>query len=137
MCSFVANSKGEVNQFHLSRYNAFAMGGFGLIVVEATAVVSNGRISTADLGIWDDYQIKGLSDIVSSIKTWNSDVKVAIQLAHAGRKGSMDLRWKGFKHLKVEEGGFPIVSCSPIPFDSNHSVPHELTKKTIEKLGNL
>lgn len=131
MCSFVANAKGEVNQFHLSRYNAFSMGGFGFIIIEATAVEPIGRISAADLGIWDDYHIKGLSELVSSIKMCNKDVHVAIQLAHAGRKGSSDLPWKGFKHLSVEEGGYPIVSCSPIPFDKDHSVPKELSVKEI------
>ena len=69
------------------------MGGFGLVFVEATAVTEDGRITHGDLGLWKDEQIAGLSRIASHIQS--SGAKAGIQLAHAGRKSSMQRPWHG------------------------------------------
>lgn len=84
MCMYKAEEDGEVTDFHLTHYGARAIGGVGLIIVEATAVEARGRISDNDLGLWDDEQIAGHQKLVTLCQSLGS--KMAIQLAHAGRK---------------------------------------------------
>ncbi len=84
MCMFSSDESGAVQDFHRLHYSTRAFGGVALIIVEATAVASNGRISSSDLGIWNDNQIAGLADLVRSMKQYGA--RTAIQLAHAGRK---------------------------------------------------
>lgn len=88
MCMYSATEDGVATQWHQTHYESRAIGGAGLIVVEATAVESRGRISGNDLGIWKDEHIKGLGEIVSSIHAHGA--KAAIQLAHAGRKCTVE-----------------------------------------------
>ena len=83
MCMYSSDDSGFVNEFHKVHYISRALGGVGLIIQEATSVEKRGRISGNDLGIWEDAQIEGLKELVSSLK--KHDSKVAIQLAHAGR----------------------------------------------------
>lgn len=133
MCSYSAED-GKANDFHLTRYGAFAMGGFGLIIFEATGVTPNGRISPNCLGLWNDSQMEELSKIVTSIKKWNEGVKVGIQLAHSGRKGSTSAPFKGYKLVSEKEGGFEVVAPSRLQFDDNHAIPKELTIKEIAEI---
>lgn len=84
MCMYSSDESGMVKNFHKVHYVSRAIGQVGLIIVEATGVVPNGRITSNDLGIWSDEHIRGLKTIVEGVKEHGS--KIAIQLAHAGRK---------------------------------------------------
>ncbi len=85
MCMYSCEPRdGRVQPFHVSHYETRAVGQVGLIIVEATAVTPQGRISEQDLGIWDDIHIDGLQTIVERVKTHGA--KIGIQLGHADRK---------------------------------------------------
>lgn len=107
MCMYSSDHHGMVQDFHRVHYPTRAIGGVGLIIQEATAVIQNGRISGNDLGIWSDIQIEGLSKLVQSVQSYGA--AFGIQLAHAGRKcGS--------------EEDQPMAP-SAIPFDEEYRTP--------------
>lgn len=115
MCMYSSDSTGKVNDFHFIHYATRAIGGVGLVIVEATGVAENGRISDKDLGIWSDEHIEGLKSLVEEVKKHGA--KIAIQLNHGGRK------YEG----KVS----PLLAPSSIAFDANSAIPKELTKEEI------
>lgn len=127
MCMY-SSENGVANDFHLLHYGSRAQGGTGLIIVEATGVVPEGRITNKCMGIWNDEQAKALSKIVKIVHE-NSDSKIGIQLAHAGRKAST---WNG-KQISLEEG-WETVAPSPIPYEESERIPHELTVEEIKQL---
>lgn len=114
MCQYSAES-GLANDWHLQHYGSRAVGGAGLIIVEATAVVPEGRISRGDLGLWEDAQVDALARIARSIEAQGS-VPV-VQLAHAGRKASVGLGWEAQRTLTAAEGGWTSVAPSAIAFE--------------------
>lgn len=129
MCQYSA-SEGVAGDWHLVHYGSRAVGGTGLIIIEATAVCPEGRITPYDLGIWNDIQIPQLQKITSFIHE-NGSV-AGIQLAHAGRKASHDKPTNGGKQLLPSDGGWTTIGPSPIPFDPEELSPKELDKKGIE-----
>ena len=131
MCQYSAEN-GMANNWHLAHYGARAVGGVGLIIVEATGVSPEGRITPYDLGIWHDAHIEPLAEVVQFIHG-NGSV-AAIQLAHAGRKASHDAPINGGKQLSAANGGWKTVAPSPIPFEPNEIAPKELSIADIEKL---
>jgi len=131
MCQYSAHN-GMANHWHLTHYGSRAVGGVGLVIVEATGVSPEGRITPYDLGIWHDTHIEPLAEIVQFIHG-NGSV-AAIQLAHAGRKASHDAPANGGKQLSTANGGWKTVAPSPIPFDPNELCPKELTITEIEKI---
>lgn len=118
MCMYSADEKGHVNNFHVNHYGSRALGGTGLIIVEATAVTPNGRISSNDLGIWSDDHIKGLASLAKEVHGY--DGKIGIQLAHAGRKSRSNDEF--------------IVAPSSIALDENSRTPVELSKEDIQSI---
>ncbi|WP_240134725.1 NADH:flavin oxidoreductase/NADH oxidase [Streptomyces sp. MUM 178J] len=130
MCQYSAAVSGAdtgvANDWHFAHYAARAAGGAGLILLEATAVVPEGRISPADLGIWNDTQVAALRRITRFLKSQNT--VPGIQLAHAGRKASTGLPWQGGAPVGPDEHGWQPVGPSPLPFDDGHPVPDELTE---------
>ena len=129
MCMYSAKD-GFANDFHLVHLGSRAMGGVALVVVEATAVTAEGRISPGDMGIWKDEHIEPLARIARFVKAQGAIP--GIQLAHAGRKASCDVPWNGGRSLKTAaEGGWPVVGPSPLPFDSGDPVPVPLTEDDI------
>ncbi len=89
MCMYSSDTKdGQIRPFHLTHYESRAVGQVGLIMLEATAVTPQGRISDSDLGIWDDEHVEGLTTVVKRIQSY--DAKAGIQLAHAGRKATIE-----------------------------------------------
>ncbi|MDA1474949.1 NADPH dehydrogenase NamA [Bacillus changyiensis] len=117
MCMYSSHDKdGKIQPFHFTHYLSRAIGQVGLIMIEATAVTPEGRISDQDLGIWHDEHVKGLSMLTSQIQSYGS--QTAIQLAHAGRKAEVDGK---------------IFGPSAIPFDKNARTPIEMTKKDIKE----
>jgi len=115
------------NDFHFVHYGSRAQGGTGLIVVEATGVEPKGRITNHCMGIWNDEQAEKLQRIVNFVHE-NSESKIGIQLAHAGRKGST---WNN-KQISVE-GGWETVAPSSIPYHPSERIPHALTTGEVKE----
>lgn len=132
MCEYSAEN-GFANDWHMVHLGSRAVGGAGLIITEATAVSPEGRISPADLGIWDDAHIPKLQDITSFIKA--QGCAAGIQLAHAGRKSSTAIPWKGNGVLSPADGGWKeIYAPSAIPFSDKYGMPVALTADGIGKV---
>lgn len=131
MCQY-SSADGFANDWHLTHYGTRAVGGTGLIIVEASAVTPEGRITPADLGIWSDEHIPGLSRIAHFIQRHGS--VAAIQLAHAGRKASCAIPQAGGKQLDENQGGWKTVAPGEIPFLESDRTPESLTKEGINKV---
>lgn len=133
MCQY-SSSDGKANDWHLVHLGSRAVGGAGLIIVEATAVDPCGRISPGDAGLWHDEQIEPLKGITQYLKQHGA--VPAIQLAHAGRKASAARPWdNGGEHLDTGKGGWEIMAPSAIPFGGNlHRTPHELKPNEIAEI---
>lgn len=127
MCMYSCED-GVANDFHFVHYGSRAQGGTGLIMVEATGVVPEGRITNKCMGIWNDEQAAALKKVVDFVHG-NSESKIGIQLAHAGRKAST---WNG-KQISLEEG-WETVAPSSIPYEESERIPHELTVEEIKEL---
>jgi 2,4-dienoyl-CoA reductase-like NADH-dependent reductase (Old Yellow Enzyme family) len=132
MCQYSA-TEGFANDWHLVHLGSRAAGGVALVFVEATAVTRDGRISPGDMGIWSDEHIEPLARIARFVTSQGA--VAGIQLAHAGRKASCDLPWRGGASLKTpEEGGWPVIGPSAIPFDEGDPVPCELDHVGIDEV---
>ena len=128
MCMY-SSENGVATDFHYVHYGSRAQGGTGLIMVEATAVSAEGRISPKDMGIWNDEQANKLGGIVRFIKDYSKS-KTAIQLSHAGRKASA---WES-KQLALDNEGWDTVSASNIPYEASERKPHALSKEEIKEI---
>lgn len=131
MCQYSATD-GVPNTWHLVHLGARAVGGAGLVMVEATGVCPEGRISPYDLGLWNDAQRDAFKPIAAFIK--EQGAVAAIQLAHAGRKGSTDAPWISSKALAPAEGGWVPHAPSALPFGPGSPVPHALTHDEIAEV---
>ena len=123
MCEY-SSEDGFANDWHLVHLGARAQGGAGLVMTEASAVTPEGRISINDLGIWKDAHIEKLAQIVRFIHSQGA--RAGIQLAHAGRKGSMTAPFGGERLLTPEEGRWEPVAPSAIPFSQSYATPKAL-----------
>ncbi|MGW7041265.1 NADH:flavin oxidoreductase/NADH oxidase [Streptomyces avermitilis] len=136
MCQYSAAPQGPAtgapHDWHFAHYAARATGGTGLIVVEATAVSPEGRISPYDLGIWNDTQVEAFRRITRFLAAQGT--VPAIQLAHGGRKASTDRPWKGGAPLAADEHGWQPLGPSPVAFDEKHPVPTELSVAEIRQI---
>ncbi|MFF8870416.1 NADH:flavin oxidoreductase/NADH oxidase [Streptomyces massasporeus] len=134
MCQYSAAPEGPETgaptDWHFAHYAARATGGTGLIIVEATAVSAQGRISPYDLGIWNDTQVEAFRRITRFLAAQGT--VPAIQLAHAGRKASTDRPWKGGAPVGPDAHGWDSVAPSPLAFDDRHPAPAELTVDQIK-----
>jgi 2,4-dienoyl-CoA reductase-like NADH-dependent reductase (Old Yellow Enzyme family) len=131
MCQYSA-TEGFANDWHVVHLGGRAVGGAGLIISEAAAVVPEGRITPGDLGIWSDEHILGLSRITRFIHLQGA--VAGIQLAHAGRKASCDIPWEGGKQLEADQGGWQTVAPANIPFIDSDTPPSALNKEGIGKV---
>ncbi len=122
MCEY-SSEDGFANDWHLVHLGARAQGGAGLVLTEAAAVVPEGRITPEDLGIWKDEHVPMLRRIVDFVHSQGSHI--GIQLAHAGRKASMDLPWNPADRVRsVEEGGWTnVMAPSAVAFAGNYPTP--------------
>ncbi|MBY0575200.1 MAG: NADH:flavin oxidoreductase/NADH oxidase [Gallionellaceae bacterium] len=123
MCQYSARD-GIAADWHFVHYGSRAVGGAALMIVEATAIVPEGRISPGDLGLWDDQQIEPLARIARFSQ--EQGCVPAIQLAHAGRKASVGLGWQAQSTLSEAEGGWAVVAPSSVAYDTGYAVPDEL-----------
>lgn len=131
MCQY-SSEDGYATDWHLVHLGSRAVGGAGLVIQEATAVSSEGRISPDDLGIWKDDHTGKLQQIVSFIH--DQDTKAGIQLAHAGRKASTNSAWKGDNFVRPENGGWQTLAPSPIPYYDTDDIPHALNREEIANI---
>lgn len=133
MCQYSANDDGEVTYWHEQQWASYALSGAGLCIVEATAVQANGRISYADLGLWNDAQAFKMKVLLSKIKTL-SPMPFAVQLAHAGRKASVDKPWSGHGQIApIQPHGWQTVSASDEAFKPEEHPPQALTTQEIQQ----
>jgi 2,4-dienoyl-CoA reductase-like NADH-dependent reductase (Old Yellow Enzyme family) len=123
MCQYSAEG-GFAHDWHLVHLGSRAVGGAALVFVEATAVTSQGRISPGDVGIWKEEQLEPLARIARFVESQGA--VAGIQLAHAGRKGACERAWKGGAKLRLDEGGWPVVAPSAIPFNEGDPIPTAL-----------
>jgi 2,4-dienoyl-CoA reductase-like NADH-dependent reductase (Old Yellow Enzyme family) len=130
MCEY-SSTDGFANDWHLVHLGSRAVGGAGLVMTEATAVLPEGRISPQDLGIWSDRHVDVLTRIVGFIHDRGS--VAGMQLAHAGRKASTFRPWEGQGTVPAHAGGWTdVVAPSAVPFAANYPTPRALTRDEIE-----
>ncbi|WP_238861626.1 NADPH dehydrogenase NamA [Clostridium sp. YIM B02569] len=118
MCMYSSDETGMANDFHYTHYVTRAIGAVGLIILESTGVVENGRTTDNDLGIWDDKHIDGLKKIANGVRKYGS--KIAIQLNHGGRK--------------YTGTASQAVAPSAVKFDERSALPKELTRDDIKEI---
>jgi 2,4-dienoyl-CoA reductase-like NADH-dependent reductase (Old Yellow Enzyme family) len=131
MCQY-SSQDGFATDWHLVHLGSRAQGGAGLVTLEASAVVAEGRISSGDLGIWKDEHIPALERIVRFIHSQGA--LAGIQLAHAGRKGSMTPPFGGERLLTAEEGAWEPVGPSAVAFSASYAVPRALDQAGIKSI---
>jgi len=131
MCQYSAQD-GVAADWHFVHYGSRAVGGAGLMIIEATAVVPEGRISPGDIGLWNEQQIEPLARIARFAQA--QGCVAAIQLAHAGRKASVGLGWQPQRTLGADEGGWVPVAPSPLSFGEGYAVPTELDTAAIAEV---
>jgi 2,4-dienoyl-CoA reductase-like NADH-dependent reductase (Old Yellow Enzyme family) len=132
MCQY-SSDDGFANDWHLVHLGQFAVGGAGLVLTEATAVLPEGRISPQDLGLWMDEQVDMLARIGRFVRAQGA--AYGMQLAHAGRKASVVRPWEGGGPLNVDNGGWtPIYAPSALPFDDGWQTPAALDRAGIDRV---
>lgn len=131
MCQYSCR-EGIPTAWHMVHLGSRAVGGAGLVMVEATAVTAQGRISPGDCGLWNSEQAAAFEPVAKFIKRHGA--APGIQLAHAGRKASTDLPWKGGRPLETKEGGWQTIAPSAIPFSTEFPAPREATLEDLETI---
>jgi len=135
MCQYSAAEDGVVRPWHSMHYGSCAISGAGLVIVEATAVEAAGRITPNCLGLYSYEQEAALARLVADIRTY-SDATLGIQLAHAGRKGSIRAAWQGGGALADADGGWATVAPSAIALHPDWRVPHALDEAGMARVRN-
>src|SRR5437868_918135 len=132
MCEY-SSDDGFANDWHLVHLGSRAVGGAGLVIVEATAVAPEGRITPDDLGLWKDQHTPKLRQIVEFVH--GQGAAAGIQLAHAGRKASMMRPWAEDRVATAQDGGWPedVWAPSPISFAPQYAQPRELDAAGIRR----
>ena len=134
MCQYSAVD-GCMTDWHTIHLGHLALSGAGLLTIEATAVVPEGRITYADTGLWDDATEAAMASVLASVRRW-SNMPIAIQLAHAGRKASTEKPWLGGRQIASgEPNGWRTVAPSPIPFDEGDNPPRALKADDLAALS--
>ena len=131
MCQY-SSTDGFSNDWRFVHWGSRAAGGVARVILEATAVSPEGRITPRDLGIWQEEHIDRLRRGVEYMHAQGS--YVGIQLAHAGRKASMTPPWQEERLVAAEQGGWTVVAPTPLPFAPNYGVPAELDAAGIQKV---
>jgi len=133
MCQYSARD-GLMNDWHLIHLGQLALSGAALLTIEATAVEPEGRITWADVGLWDDATEAALAGTIEGLRRW-SDMPIAVQLAHAGRKASTQVPWAGGHSLPASDpNGWPIVAPSALPMVPGAQVPAELDRVGMQRI---
>ncbi|MGU3497022.1 NADH:flavin oxidoreductase/NADH oxidase [Xanthobacteraceae bacterium A53D] len=136
MCQYSATD-GLTNDWHLIHLGTLGLSGAGLVIIEATAVEPEGRISPADLGLWDDATEIALADTLARARAQlpaGGHVKYGIQLGHAGRKASTAVPWEGRDQIKESDGGWVPFAPSPVPFRNEDVTPIALDEAGLARV---
>ncbi|WP_442881203.1 oxidoreductase, partial [Bosea sp. (in: a-proteobacteria)] len=131
MCQYSAQ-EGVPGDWHLMHYGARAVGGAGLVFTEMACVSADARITPGCAGLYDDAQEAAWKRIVDFAHA-NSAAKLCLQLGHAGRKGASKLMWDGMDR-PLEQGAWPIISASPLPYYPESQVPREMTRVDMDQV---
>jgi anthraniloyl-CoA monooxygenase len=132
MCTYSATD-GLPDDFHFQHYTARGLGGAALVMTEMTCISADARISPGCAGIWNDVQANAWKRIVSFVHA-NSKAKMAMQIGHAGRKGSTKLAWDGIDQ-PLSEGNWPLIAPSALPYVAGASqVPREMTRLDMDRV---
>ena len=123
---------GMPNDFHLVHLGSRAMGGASLVFPEMICVSPDARITPGCLGLWNEEQKEGYRRLVDFVHN-DTPAKIGIQLGHAGRKGATKVAWEGTDQ-PVEQGGWPLISASAIPYLPHSDVPRAATKEDLERI---
>src|SRR3954452_10004367 len=133
MCQY-SSVDGMPTDWHLVHLGSRAVGGAGLVMVEATAVSPEGRISPSDSGIWSDAHAEAFRKITRFIR--EQGAVAGVQLAHAGRKASTAEPWNGGKKVDESAGGWEVFAPSAIKFSEDYPMPVEMSETDIRKAVN-
>jgi 2,4-dienoyl-CoA reductase-like NADH-dependent reductase (Old Yellow Enzyme family) len=133
MCQYSAE-EGRMTDWHAIHLGQLALSGAALLTIEATAVTPEGRISYADVGLWDDATEEAMRKVLETMRRW-SDMPIAIQLAHAGRKASTARPWDGGAQIAPDApNGWQTVSSSDLPFEAHEHPPVALDKEGLARI---
>ena len=133
MCQYSAED-GCATDWHVIHLGHLALSGAALLTIEATAVTPDGRISPRDLGLWSDATEAALARTLDSVRRW-SDMPIALQLAHAGRKASTRVPWDGGAQIPPDApGGWQTVAPSALPFAAHETPPVELDRHGLDQV---
>ena len=134
MCQYSAED-GRMTDWHTIHLGHLALSGAALLTIEATAVVPEGRITYGDTGLWDDATEAAMAGVLASVRRW-SDMPIAIQLAHAGRKASTAKPWHGGDQIAPgDPDGWQTAAPSPLPFADGENPPRELARDDLAALA--
>ncbi|MFN8683010.1 NADH:flavin oxidoreductase/NADH oxidase [Paracoccus sp. P2] len=133
MCMYSAED-GRMTDWHLMHLGALSHSGAAILTIEATAVLPEGRISYADVGLWDDATEAAMDRVLKGVRAW-SDMPIAIQLAHAGRKASTAKPWEGGAQIAPDAAhGWQTVSASDLPFAEGENPPLALNRAGLARV---
>jgi 2,4-dienoyl-CoA reductase-like NADH-dependent reductase (Old Yellow Enzyme family) len=133
MCQYSAVD-GCMTDWHVIHLGHLALSGAALLTIEATAVLPEGRITYADVGLWSDETEAAMARTLESVRRW-SGMPIAIQLAHAGRKASGEVPWKGGRQLPPHDpNGWQTVAPSAVPFDAGGHPPTALDREGMARV---
>jgi 2,4-dienoyl-CoA reductase-like NADH-dependent reductase (Old Yellow Enzyme family) len=133
MCQYSAED-GCMNDWHLIHLGQLSLSGAALLTIEATAVLPEGRITYADVGLWNDETEAAIGRTLESIRRW-SGMPIAIQLAHAGRKASTEVPWKGGRRLAPDHSlGWQTVAPSALPYEDGQVAPSALDRAGLRRV---
>lgn len=133
MCQYSAVD-GRMTDWHAQHLGMLAQSGAAILTIEATAVTPDARISYGDVGLWDDATEAAMAQTIAGVRRW-SDMPIAIQVAHAGRKASCEVPWKGGGQIAPDAvNGWQTVSASAIPFQADENPPVALDEAGLAQI---
>ena len=132
MCQYSAQD-GNVSDWHVMHLGSLSHSGAGMLIIEATGVLPEGRITPGCPGLWNDANEAAFARVLGAVRK-HSNMPVAIQLAHAGRKASCAVPWQGGKQLPPDNGGWQTVAPSALPFNDSDHAPQALDHAGIKNV---
>jgi 2,4-dienoyl-CoA reductase-like NADH-dependent reductase (Old Yellow Enzyme family) len=132
MCQYSADD-GSMNDWHLVHLGHLALGRAGLLMVEATHVTREGRITHGCTGLYSDHNESSIARVIAHCRALSRN-PIGIQIGHAGRKASSQVPWEGRDYLRPEQSPWPTVAPSPLPFGEGWHTPRELDQSEIRAL---
>jgi len=132
LCQY-SSQDGVASDWHAQHLPALAISGAGLVVVEMTDVEPIGRITPWCAGLWGDAHEEAMTRVLASCRKYGA-AKIGIQIAHAGRKASCDVPWRGGKFLPQDKGGWQTIAPSAIAFGENYGTPRAMVREDFERV---